>query len=212
MSLKKAITCTICLDVYQDPVSFGTCRHSFCKECALGLIEFRDTCPLCATKFNKANMTSFHCLNRLISVAQSLVHESSLLNDPKYLAFHTASSSSSSSRPAVQQVTFNEGDLVEVQARTWAGINKPGGTARVTSFNEEEGSYEVKYVLTGVREKGILSLYMSPLSIETLPSNRRRMKGTVLYIHIHIILYLITYLFFLFLKFLRTRLSSPTSY
>lgn len=179
-SLKNAITCTICLDVYQDPVTFGTCRHSFCKQCALGLVEFRDSCPLCAVRFNKSNITSLHALNRIISATQSLVHEALLLNDPKYHS-SLATSSSSSTKPTTSLVQFHEGDLVEVQARTWAGINKPGGTARILSFSVDEGSYEVKYVLTGAKEKGILPLYISQLNLESLPTNRRRTRGKYVY-------------------------------
>ncbi len=51
-------------------------------------------------------------------------------------------------------ISFDIGTLVNVQSRTWAGINKPGGVGRVTSFNNDDCTVDVKYVLGG-GEKGI---------------------------------------------------------
>lgn len=176
VGLKKAITCTICLDVYQDPVTLGTCRHSFCRECAEGLAQFRDTCPICVVKFKIADMVPLQGLNRIIDAAKGFVHEALLLNDPKYQAVHAAPSSSSV-KPKPQDAVFEKGELVEVQARTWAGINKPGGAARVVSFSADEGTYEVKYVLTGTKEKGVLPLYMNAFSLHAAPPDRKRLRG-----------------------------------
>ena len=57
---------------------------------------------------------------------------------------------------AVLYSTFNVGETVNVIARTWTGINKPGGVALVTRVNVEDGSitYDVSYVLGGT-ERGI---------------------------------------------------------
>ena len=52
------------------------------------------------------------------------------------------------------EVTFGLGSLVNVQSRTWPGINKPGGVGRVVAVNTENGSIDIKYVLGGV-EKGV---------------------------------------------------------
>ena len=45
-------------------------------------------------------------------------------------------------------VTFSVGDNVNVEARTWSGINKPGGVGRVSKVNDD-GTYNVKYALGG---------------------------------------------------------------
>ena len=45
-----------------------------------------------------------------------------------------------------------EGQLVQVQARTWPGINKPGGVGRVVRRGEQD--VDVQYVLGG-GEKGV---------------------------------------------------------
>lgn len=46
-SLEKHLTCSICMDVYVDPVT-TTCGHSFCKECLHDNFTLNDMqCPLC---------------------------------------------------------------------------------------------------------------------------------------------------------------------
>ena len=47
---------------------------------------------------------------------------------------------------------FFVGDVVEVQARTWPGINKPGGVGKVVKYNSD-GTYDVNYVLGGSEKK-----------------------------------------------------------
>lgn len=47
---------------------------------------------------------------------------------------------------------FNIGTLVNVESRTWAGINKPGGVGRVTGFDLEDRTIDIRYVLGGVEK------------------------------------------------------------
>ena len=63
---------------------------------------------------------------------------------------------------AVSYSRFNVGETVNVIARTWTGINKPGGVARVKRVNVEDGSitYDVSYVLGGT-ERGIGDDFLS---------------------------------------------------
>ncbi|KAL9189305.1 hypothetical protein ACHAXT_011795 [Thalassiosira profunda] len=57
-----------------------------------------------------------------------------------------------------------KGTIVTVEARTWPGINKPGGVARVTKVHPAEGGqsarYDVAYVLGG-KEKKVEGEYVS---------------------------------------------------
>ena len=49
---------------------------------------------------------------------------------------------------------FKLGTLVNVESRTWPGINKPGGVGRVTAVDLENRTIGVRYVLGGT-EKGV---------------------------------------------------------
>lgn len=51
------------------------------------------------------------------------------------------------------------GEIVNIQSRTWSGINKPGGVARITKLNSD-GSYNVSYVLGG-RESNVDAAFVS---------------------------------------------------
>ena len=55
--------------------------------------------------------------------------------------------------------SLSVGDIVNVQSRTWSGINKPGGVARITKRNDD-GSYNVAYVLGG-RESNVDAAFVS---------------------------------------------------
>uniref|UniRef100_K3W7C4 Uncharacterized protein n=1 Tax=Globisporangium ultimum (strain ATCC 200006 / CBS 805.95 / DAOM BR144) TaxID=431595 RepID=K3W7C4_GLOUD len=61
---------------------------------------------------------------------------------------------------------FQVGDLVEVESRTWPGINKPGGSGRIVNVHREANAngeekifYDVRYVLGGF-ERRIESEYV----------------------------------------------------
>lgn len=41
-----------CQDVYADPVIFGSCSHSFCKECILSSMDIDSSCPICRSKLS----------------------------------------------------------------------------------------------------------------------------------------------------------------
>lgn len=53
---------------------------------------------------------------------------------------------------------FNVGDMVVIQSRTWPGINKPGGVAKVIKVNVYNNTIDVKYTLGG-SEKNIEFIY-----------------------------------------------------
>ena len=66
---------------------------------------------------------------------------------------------------ATDSQTFAVGEIVHVQARTWPGINKPGGIARITqlhSSSEKLTDVDVQYVVVGGRERRVPIEYVSP--------------------------------------------------
>lgn len=57
---------------------------------------------------------------------------------------------------------YQPGDAVTVLSRSWPGINKPGGAAHVTARNED-GTYNVRYILTSSKDKNVPADYVSDL-------------------------------------------------
>jgi hypothetical protein len=66
---------------------------------------------------------------------------------------------------------FSKGAIVQVQDRTWPGVNKPGGVARVAKVHRDGAviSYDVAYVLGG-REKRVEAVFVSQQG----PDKKRR--------------------------------------
>jgi hypothetical protein len=60
---------------------------------------------------------------------------------------------------AVKEKFFEVNAIVQVVPRTWIGINKPGGAARILSRNDDN-TYNVKYILDSSQEKGLQSVFM----------------------------------------------------
>jgi len=50
--------------------------------------------------------------------------------------------------PVVKRAVFVVGDVVEVESRTWPGINKPGGVGKIVRDNKD-GTFDVSYILGG---------------------------------------------------------------
>ncbi|EWM27528.1 brca1-associated ring domain protein 1 [Nannochloropsis gaditana] len=91
-------------------------------------------------------------------------------------------------RRRVPPVPFVVGDTVEVAARTWPGINKEGGVARIVAVHGAEGgreggaeggreggaeggciTYDVKYMLSG-GEKRVKGKYISSANVLVAPT------------------------------------------
>ncbi|KAG8584886.1 hypothetical protein GDO81_004804, partial [Engystomops pustulosus] len=78
-ALAQELTCSICLDLYKDPVTLK-CGHNFCRVCIVRVLKIQDgsgfySCPQCKEKFQKRpalqrNITlcnvveNFRCIQR----------------------------------------------------------------------------------------------------------------------------------------------------
>jgi hypothetical protein len=75
---------------------------------------------------------------------------------------------------------FSVKDVVDVMARLWAGINKPGGRARVTKINydpeEDEYTYNVSYVLGGTETK-VERIYLNLVEDDGSSKRQRHTRG-----------------------------------
>jgi hypothetical protein len=74
--------------------------------------------------------------------------------------------------------SWNVGDIINVQPRTWPGVNKLGGVARISKINSD-GSYDVTYVLGG-KESGVDSVFIAGNDDfeDQQPINERRRRRT----------------------------------
>ncbi|OQR95440.1 hypothetical protein THRCLA_07863 [Thraustotheca clavata] len=74
---------------------------------------------------------------------------------------------------------FNVGDTIQVQERTWSGINKPGGVGRIKKKHVSPGNivtYDIDYVLGG-GEKGVESFYVSPVDMTNDDTGKKRRRA-----------------------------------
>ncbi|KAF0697819.1 Aste57867_11534 [Aphanomyces stellatus] len=80
--------------------------------------------------------------------------------------------------PPEQSQHVKDGDLVEVATRTWPGINKIGGAARVTRVYEEDGEtvVDVRYFLGG-SERAVSVEYVQKSDIFEKKSRQRRSRN-----------------------------------
>jgi hypothetical protein len=72
---------------------------------------------------------------------------------------------------------FAVGDIVNVQSRTWSGINKPGGVARISKLNDDR-SYNVSYVLGG-RETNVDAAFISKSDSSAKGKRRETIDATL---------------------------------
>ncbi|CAK4082996.1 unnamed protein product [Aphanomyces euteiches] len=77
-----------------------------------------------------------------------------------------------------EQGKIKEGDIVEVESRTWPGINKIGGTARVTRVYEEDGDtiVDVRYFLGG-SERAVSIEYVQITDVYGKKHRQRRSRN-----------------------------------
>ena len=45
-TLGHMLKCSLCLDLFEDPVSLASCGHTFCRQCALDTLKQKRECPL----------------------------------------------------------------------------------------------------------------------------------------------------------------------
>ena len=95
-------------------------------------------------------------------------------------ATHAASDSEGTVGPQ-----FCVNDVVDVMPRLWAGINKPGGVARITKVNydaeEDEYTYNVSYIVHGGGETRVEQIYVNRLEVEAPSARQQHIRGRCRY-------------------------------
>ena len=64
------------------------------------------------------------------------------------------------------------GSIVNVQSRTWPGINKPGGTGRIVKVNDNK-TINVKYILGGTEKNVEIKFVKGNNMLKTTPRKRK---------------------------------------
>lgn len=95
----------------------------------------------------------------------------------------TACTNSNAAPPSVDPADITLNQQVHIESRTWAGINKPGGHAKITKIHYDEAGtvpnmVDVKYVLGGT-EKDIELTYVKK-HIELTRRSRSRKSESVM--------------------------------
>lgn len=253
--LRKAITCSICLDYFDVPVTLAPCGHTYCSACisthmrsagganSIPAAAGESSCPICNVRVTKRSIMHETSSNRLLLLLEELVDSFGLLSkvseplpvtelhigpcqlpdatgsivlpngmyigkeapvvdldhhirdvsvkvvtttnvmgdasiDAKRLIIDDTVVTNRQSYDAMVEdrlyvetvVTdvFPVDALVVVAARTWAGINKLGGTARVLAYKPDASSgelrhvYDVKYVLDNTIDRDVLAAFLQP--------------------------------------------------
>ncbi|CAG5097998.1 Oidioi.mRNA.OKI2018_I69.XSR.g15323.t1.cds [Oikopleura dioica] len=57
----KRITCSVCLEIYEEPVEVACCRQVFCKKCILAVSGNKgNSCPICRENLDIKRLTKAH--------------------------------------------------------------------------------------------------------------------------------------------------------
>src|SRR5437870_1594728 len=65
-SLNPEFFCSICGDVFLQPVQRPLCEHVFCRECIESWLEKQNTCPQCRKPLNKDDLKDAPLLVRTL--------------------------------------------------------------------------------------------------------------------------------------------------
>lgn len=238
--LRKAITCSICLEYFDLPVTLAPCGHTYCSACIITHMRSgggannipatagESSCPICNVRVTKRSIIHETSSHRLLLLLEELVDSFGLLSnvsDPLPVTeLHIGPQLDDATCPVVLPncphmekadlaidldhcigdvsglvTTIDDSEverkqtndavvdnrqyveavvadvypidaLVVVAARTWAGINKPGGTARVLAYRPDASNaepcsrhvYDVKYVLDNTVDRDVLAVFLQP--------------------------------------------------
>lgn len=183
-NLRRIIQCPICIEILKDPVSLA-CGHSFCKECIAKSMLLKQSCPLCQASVSSPPTDESFCvpvidqIRKLLEIIDPDIHVHVPGNDPVKINDKKMNNATEMCIEPIENTPitnkFSVGDVVNVLPRTWPGMNKPGGAAWIKKI-EDDGTYSVKYVLTGTMDFNIHHTFLAPF--EDLEKSERRHRSS----------------------------------
>lgn len=70
--LRKSVTCSICLEVYQNPVCLP-CQHGFCESCISMALKIREKCPICLAPAKKNRLKTVANIDETLDLFRRLL-------------------------------------------------------------------------------------------------------------------------------------------
>ncbi|KAK9844553.1 hypothetical protein WJX74_003980 [Apatococcus lobatus] len=78
-AIEAEVTCSLCANIYSDPVNFAGCSHIFCRDCVINTIEgpgiTKSECPTCHQPGWKKDLQTNHKFKSIASAVQKLKQE-----------------------------------------------------------------------------------------------------------------------------------------
>ncbi|KAL7486337.1 LOW QUALITY PROTEIN: hypothetical protein ACHAW6_011928 [Cyclotella cf. meneghiniana] len=185
-----------------QPPSLDAGASSGCRKCQIELATgIKDqkrhdiNCPLgrqgssCSNEKSPNQSTQKNqAATKTFDNLQALPHSDDDMNARVVLTRETSSPANGAKKKYRETTKFDVGTVVFVETRTWAGINKPGGVARVTkvhlptrndlrdSDEDNENNctkYDVAYILETRREKMVDEHFISLYTDYASPSKEK---------------------------------------
>ena len=117
-----------------------------------------DMVNLWRDKFSKCHQNA---RNDILDTLNDLRHQRKMV-DPRGITEEAQFLKEAEEAAATGEGMPKVGDLVDCMRRKWPGLNDDGGLAKIVNVDEENETYDVKYILDNRRVKGIDFSILSP--------------------------------------------------
>ena len=132
-----------------------------------------DMVNLWRDKFSKCHQNA---RNDILDTLNDLRHQRKMV-DPRGITEEAQFLKEAEEAAATGEGMPKVGDLVDCMRRKWPGLNDDGGLAKIVNVDEENETYDVKYILDNRRVKGIDFEHVKKHKEETNENSGRSRRG-----------------------------------